>query len=306
VSSPPACHFVVLAVIALRAPSAFADVTSPKAKAAPAPTTMRTRWPAVLPCPRPRDLTVSSPSSKDVLRWSSPGGAELTLVANDSGARPIPPALLRDPPRSLTWRRHGRPDQVSGGEMSRPVSPHDVGLWMKCADSYVEGDLQWSCDDRQASCRLSVSYPYRDPDERRRHRGSLADLARVVQAGAGARDLVIADALRLAQEACAGDRCAEVVSRAVQQLRAVGKQPPWTVAPPHEQWFELIDPAAPDHKLRCDAVINRYCSLTLGSSLGFILHGEDSTFGGNEEVGGAGWELRAYPSGFWLYDDAVR
>jgi hypothetical protein len=303
---PRVRHFLVLAALALPAPSAVADVTTPSSDAprapAPHPTSMLTRWPAVLPCPQPREASLWSPSGEDVLRWSNASGAEVTLDRRrNDGARPIPPALLRDPPRSLTWTRRGRPHDI-GGEMPMPVPRHHVSLQVKC-DGDV-GQIRWSCDDREASCRPSVWFAYRDPDVQQRHRSDVARFQRVMQAGAGARDLLIADALRLAQEACAGDRCADVVARAVPRLRAAAKQP-WRLARPGEHRLEMTAPGAPDENLRCDgADYNRVCTLTLGS-LRFTLHGDDK-FSGYEGLDGDKWEVAAYWFGYSIADEAMR
>jgi hypothetical protein len=304
VLSPPLRRFIVLAVLVLP-PAAVADVTTPSrpapAATATRQTSMATRWPALPSCAGPHDLTVRSPSSKDVLRWSNAAGAALTLV-DDSHGQPLPPAFLRDPPGTLTWVRRGRPDQLNSGDM--PVSPHRVNLLIYCGSSSPEGYMSWSCDDQEASCSLSVARPYRDPAEQRRHRRSLADLARIVEAGAGARDLVTADAVRFAQDACAGGRCGDVVARAVEQLGAVGKQPPWTVAPAREQWFELKDPRRPGNNLLCDATINRYCALNIGSTSFLIRDGGKD--GRSESAGGSEWGLVAYGSYFEFSDGAVR
>jgi hypothetical protein len=310
-------RLLVLAAVALPASAVVADVTIPSTGAPPAPMlrpksppapmlrpkSILTRWPAVLPCPQPRDLVVRRTYSEDVLLWSNSRDDRVS----EDGARPIPPGFLRDPPHSIAWTRNG-PEKWNGGEMPMPI-PHSVELNVKCGDDRWS-EISWECSYDQASCSLRAFYRERDPDVLRRYRADRARVQQIMRAGAGARDLLIADALHLVQDACAGDRCSDVVARAASRLRAAATQPPWKVTRPDGYRLELTAPGAPDKTLSCndDPWIDhvRKCTLTLGT-LSFEFPGDSHHYGFlSGDTNDDTWWLTTSGDGYTLMHEAAR
>jgi hypothetical protein len=302
----PIRRSLLLAAIVMAAPSAAGDVTTPNigAPSSSPPTSMRTRWPAVLPGARSCVVSAWTPATDDVLRWSNASGAASTIERPSGRNWPLPPALAVDPPRALSWVRHGRPG-ISHGYMGEPMphNPHTLDLFLSCGDDVV----RWECDDRQASCRTSFAISLGDPRPERAHHADWERLKEIIAAGAGARAAVVRAALQLAGDACAGERCADVVARAVQQLRAVDQEPPWKVARADALHLELTAPGALEERLSCDGTAYD-CLLTLRGGVRFRLHGHADT-DPYEELDGPTWAVRspsARGSGYSLEDEAIR
>jgi len=282
---------LVFVTLGVSVPRVMADTTPPPA-AKPQAGSLYTRWPALFSGAQRCEVEISSPSKDDRFRWSNGSGATLTLHPSHDGKRSLPAALRRDPPRTLLWTHHGRPDMERlliappGGDMGEvvpgpptPKPSHELKLDASCGDAVA----RWSCDDRQPVCHLSLLVPVGSPEEERRHRVDRDSTVRRQLAGKGARDILIADALRLIEDVCAHDRCSEVVARAAEQLRAALREPLWTLVPPRPDDHPpgLTAQGAPGDSLFC---VPHRCQLSLGKTLRLNQFGK-------EALSGATWRL---------------
>jgi hypothetical protein len=310
VSSSAVPALLVLVALDVSAPCAVADPPA-RAKPPPLPGSMSTPWPAALSTAHQCRASLWSPSEHDVFRWSSARGAAMTFDPSHAGDRPLPPAFLRDPPRTLTWIRHGRPGMTSSGDIigPQPKPPHALGLSVGCSDIQAE----WQCDDRQPSCRPSLRIPAGDPEVTRRHHVDRDRIMQTMLKAKGARDIFIADALRLIEDACANGRCSVVVARTAERMRAAVQEPPWTLVPPRDdKHLGLRAQGRPGDRIICGSEDNRgfewECELTLGDSVHFKVEGDQNPYQPHfEELRSDTWALAAPGSGgFVVEGEAVR
>jgi hypothetical protein len=271
----------VSCLILALASAARADVTPPGAARGPQPGFV-TRWPAVLPCERPVAISASGEPEAEV-DWSNARGQKMR-VKTDWRIRPFPAALAR---ARLTALR----------------GPGSIVLTVTCEDHLQE--IQWWCDQYDSVCDRHVRYGFASAAERAAYLAHVEHIERVRRDPAGGRALMIADALALLDDACAGGRCrSDDLEAARQLLRARAAAPSWVVRQQTAFEVEMGPERTREEGLGCSRDM---CVLSLpGLTFSLERPSEEPKYVEWEAVQLDGWRIDVSSLGVELQRDVIR